>query len=93
MTQAVSELPPGQVLGRKWIIYAALGVPKVDIEKWRLRVDGQVKNPLQYTYQELIGREQTKYAKSFNCLPPHSVIFANPEPMEIRDLAVGDAII
>src|SRR3989442_783840 len=28
LTEATSELPPGQVRGKRWVLYAALGVPK-----------------------------------------------------------------
>ena len=49
------QLPPGQVWGKKFVIYAALSIPRVDPSNWRLRVDGMVKQPVEYTYDQLIS--------------------------------------
>ena len=43
---AREQLPPGQFWGRRFVIYAASGIPKVDIGSWRLRVTGLVETPL-----------------------------------------------
>src|SRR2546422_7402184 len=77
MTEVVSELPPGQVRGKRWVIYAALGVPKVDLEKWRLRVDGLVERPLEFSYQDLTNSQVTRYKHSFFCVTKWSI--ENPE--------------
>ncbi len=93
MTETVSELPPGQVYGKRWIIYAALGAPDVDVEKWRLRVDGLVERPFELTYQELVNDKVKKYSKPFSCLLPGSIVYANPEPIEIQKLRGGAVIV
>ncbi|MDA4128284.1 MAG: sulfite oxidase-like oxidoreductase [Thaumarchaeota archaeon] len=80
-------LPPGQYWGKKWIIYAALGVPKVNAETWRLRIDGQVKNPVEFTYSELIGSEQTKYEKPFQCVTKWGIEHVQWEGVSIRSIA------
>ena len=55
MSQTSEQLPPGQYWGKKWVIYAALGIPEVKIEDWRLGVTGLVNNTLQYSYQEFLS--------------------------------------
>jgi len=77
VTEAARELPPGQAWGRRWVLYAALGVPKVDLEKWRLRVDGLVERPLEFSYQDLTNSPATRYKRSFFCVTKWSI--ENPE--------------
>lgn len=77
MSQTSEQLPPGQYWGKKWIIYAALGIPEVKIEDWRLGVTGLVNNTLQYSYQEFLSLRMTKYNKSFACVTKWSI--KNPE--------------
>jgi len=70
LTEAV---PPGQYYARRWALYAALGVPKVDIEKYRLSVDGLVEKELSFAYEELLKLPQVKLVKSFNCVTQWSI--------------------
>ena len=93
MTEAASELPPGQVHGKRWVLYAALGVPKVDLERWTLRVDGLVERPLEFSYQDLTNSQLTRYSRSFHCLPEGGLVFGNPEPIEIQKLQPGSFVI
>lgn len=90
---AVDELPPGQVWGKRFVIYAALGIPRINPKDWRLAVDGLVEQPGEYTYDQLTSSEMTHYVRSFHCLVRGSVVCANPEPLEIEKLTVGDYII
>lgn len=86
-------LPPNQVWGKRFVIYAALGIPRVDARDWKLKVDGLVSRPVEYTYEQLLALPQTQYTKSFHCLLPNSMIYANPEPKKIDDVRPGDAVI
>ena len=90
---AEAALPPDQVWGKKFVIYAALGVPKVDANLWRLRVDGLVDSPKEYTYDELTSRPQSNLVRSFHCLVPGSVVYTNPGPKRIEEIRVGDRIV
>lgn len=79
-------LPPGQVWGKKFVIYAALGIPRVDPLAWRLKVDGLVSIPLEYTYQQLTSVPQTSYVKPFYCVTRWSIQNAEWEGLPIRGL-------
>jgi DMSO/TMAO reductase YedYZ molybdopterin-dependent catalytic subunit len=79
-------LPPGQVWGKRFVIYAALGIPKVDPQKWKLKVDGLVSSPLEYTYGQLTSSPQTRYTKSFHCVTRWSIKDVEWEGPLIRDL-------
>ncbi len=79
-------LPPGQVWGKKFVIYAALGIPRVDSQTWTLKVDGLVSRPLQYTYEQLTSSRQTSYVKSFHCVTKWSIKDAEWEGVPIRSV-------
>jgi DMSO/TMAO reductase YedYZ molybdopterin-dependent catalytic subunit len=66
-------LPPGQVWGKRFVIYAALGIPKVDPQSWKLRVDGLVENQLEYTYDQLVALPHLIYVRPFFCVTKWSV--------------------
>jgi DMSO/TMAO reductase YedYZ molybdopterin-dependent catalytic subunit len=87
------ELPPNQVWGKRFVIYAALGIPRVRPEDWSFKIDGLVDTPLEFTYDQMLAMPQTGYVKSFHCLLPGSVVYANPEPKRIEDVVPGDTII
>ena len=90
---ATDALPPGQVSGKRFVIYAALGIPKIDAGNWSLKVDGLVEHPVEYSYQQLTTGELVHYVRSFHCLLPESVVYANPEPIEMKDVVPGTMII
>jgi DMSO/TMAO reductase YedYZ molybdopterin-dependent catalytic subunit len=88
-----AALPPNQVWGKKFVIYAALGVPRINPNSWRLKVDGLVNTPLEYTYAQLTSVPQDNLTRSFHCLVPGSIVYANPEPKRIEEIKLGDYII
>ena len=79
-------LPPSQVWGKKFVIYAALGIPRVDLQQWKLRVDGLVNNPAEYTYEQLVSRPQNSLVRSFHCVTRWSIKDVTWEGLLIRDL-------
>jgi DMSO/TMAO reductase YedYZ molybdopterin-dependent catalytic subunit len=67
-------LPPGQRYVRGFIIYAALGLPEVDIESYRLRVTGSVDKELEFSYEALLNNPvKTTYRSDFHCVTKWSV--------------------
>ena len=79
-------LPPNQVWGKKFVIYAALGIPRVDPQQWKLRVDGLVNSPSEYTYDQLVARPQNSLVRSFHCVTRWSIKDVAWEGLLIRDL-------
>ncbi|HID05215.1 MAG TPA: sulfite oxidase-like oxidoreductase [Aigarchaeota archaeon] len=82
-----TNLPPGQVWIKEWIIYAALGIPKVDTSNWRLVVDGLVENRLEITFEELQRFPSVKVVKPFYCVTKWSIKDVEWEGVRIKDLA------
>jgi len=68
------ELPPGQRYVRDFIVYAALGLPEVDIQNYRLRVTGCVERELEFSYESLIkSLPKISYRSDFHCVTKWSV--------------------
>jgi DMSO/TMAO reductase YedYZ molybdopterin-dependent catalytic subunit len=85
-------LPPNQVWGKRFVIYAALGIPRFDPQDWKLRVDGLVGVPVEYTYERLLSRPQTRYVKSFFCVTRWSIKDVQWEGLLIRDLVTPTVV-
>jgi len=86
-------LAPGQFYGNRWIIYSALSEPVIRADEWHLKTSGLVEKPLDLSYDQMQKLPQSKITKDFQCLLPNTIVYANPEPKEIQQLSVGDAII
>jgi DMSO/TMAO reductase YedYZ molybdopterin-dependent catalytic subunit len=80
------KLPPGQVWGKKFVVYAALGVPRVDPQTWTLKVDGLVKQPITYSYQQLASWPLSRYVRSFHCVTRWSIKDAEWEGIPMTTL-------
>ena len=81
------SVPPGQKYIKKFIYYAALGVPKVDIQSYRLKVLGEVENKLEFTYDQLLNMIDTVYVRDFHCVTGWSVADVKWEGVKIRRIA------
>ncbi len=67
------EAPPGQKYIPRFIIYAEFGIPSIDLDKYRLVIEGLVKNRLELSYQDLIKMIDTEYKSDFHCVTGWSV--------------------
>jgi len=68
------------------VIYAALGIPRVVPQQWKLRIDGLVNSPLEYTYDQLVSRPQDSLVRSFHCVTRWSIENVAWEGLLIKDL-------
>ncbi|EWG07614.1 MAG: oxidoreductase molybdopterin binding protein [Candidatus Aramenus sulfurataquae] len=82
-----TQVPKGQKYIKKFIYYAALGVPEVDITKYRLTVTGLVENKLEFSYEELLKMIDVDYVRDFHCVTGWSVKDVRWEGIKIRRLA------
>ena len=49
-------------------IDTAISVPNIDVDSWRLKVDGLVNNPLEFTYEELSARPIIELDDTIACV-------------------------
>lgn len=81
------HLPPGQRYIKKWIIYAALGVPKVNINEWKLKIFGNVEKGFELTYEDLMKMDHIKYDADFHCVTGWSISEVKWEGVQIKKIA------
>ena len=69
-----------------YLIDTALTKPQVDPSTWSLTIDGEyVDNPISYTYEELLARDQTVREVTLSCV-------SNPVGGELVDNAIWTGI-
>ncbi len=79
--------PQGQTFAKRWAIYAALGVPKVTLEDWRLHTKGLAERELNLTFHELEKLPQVQLTRSFHCVTQWSIKDVVWEGVAFRELA------
>jgi DMSO/TMAO reductase YedYZ molybdopterin-dependent catalytic subunit len=82
-----ASTPPGQTFARRWALYAALGVPKIELEKWRLGTKGLVEKELTLSFQDLQTLPQVKLTRDFHCVTQWSIKDVVWEGVAFRELA------
>jgi DMSO/TMAO reductase YedYZ molybdopterin-dependent catalytic subunit len=83
---AQEELPPNQVWGKRFVIYAALGVPKIDPNQWKLKVEGLVNSPVEYSFDQILSMPQDNEVRSFHCVTRWSIKDVAWEGIKLRRL-------
>lgn len=80
-------LPKGQHYAEKFAIYSALGTPRVDLQRWRLKVGGLVDRRLELTYDELLNSTlMVRMVRDFHCVTRWSVRDAEWEGISLGKL-------
>ena len=82
-----STTPPGQSFARRWAIYAALGVPKIDLDTWRLTTKGLVEKQLSLSIQELQSLPQVHLTRDFSCVTSWSIKDVVWDGVAFREIA------
>ncbi len=62
------RLPPGQIVTKKWPVLHYGTVPKVDLERWRFQVRGEVDRPFELTWAELQAMPRQETACDIHCV-------------------------
>ena len=92
-----SGLPPGQSAIRqipRWgVDHPTIGgpVPKIDIDKWILSVDGEVEKPLKIAWKDLLSMPKTQASGDFHCVEGWSVLDLIWEGVSFKEIAESAA--
>jgi DMSO/TMAO reductase YedYZ molybdopterin-dependent catalytic subunit len=81
------------VWGKKFVIYAALGIPRVSADSWRLKIDGLVNNPLELTYDQLNSGEPFRYVRSAHCVTQWSIKDVEWEGVQMKKLVEPSGVL
>jgi DMSO/TMAO reductase YedYZ molybdopterin-dependent catalytic subunit len=85
-TYRQQRVPPGQSRTRKWPVLDAGGPPRIDIEKWKLRVSGLVQSPFEWNWQEFSKLPQVRVFADFHCVTHWSRLSNVWEGVSTREL-------
>jgi DMSO/TMAO reductase YedYZ molybdopterin-dependent catalytic subunit len=67
-TRRSNRIPPGQSRTKKWPVLDASGPPRLDPAKWKLRVEGLVNQPVEWTLHEFLQMPRVKVFSDFHCV-------------------------
>lgn len=81
------SLPPGQRYIPSMIIYRILGQPTINMDSYRLIIDGEVERPLHLSYSDLLLLKQVKVKWDFHCVTGWSVRDVEWEGVELKTIA------
>jgi len=68
-----TSTPPGQSFAKRWAIYAALGVPEIKLDTWRLSTKGLVEKELSLSFDDLQKLPQVQFKRDFSCVTSWSI--------------------
>jgi DMSO/TMAO reductase YedYZ molybdopterin-dependent catalytic subunit len=81
------RLPPGQYdVGSGWPVLTAEATPREDLDRWRLRVDGLVTHPVEWTWDELHSLPSSTYAGDIHCVTAWSKFDVTFSGVSVDDL-------
>lgn len=67
-TYRPERVPPGQSRTRKWPVLDAGGPPRLDLDKWKLRVYGLGLGPVEWNWREFNQLPRVKVFADFHCV-------------------------
>ena len=62
------RLPPGQRWINRPVVYDIGPVPPVDLGSFRLRLFGEVENPLELSWREILALPKAAVTRDFHCV-------------------------
>jgi DMSO/TMAO reductase YedYZ molybdopterin-dependent catalytic subunit len=85
-TRRRDRLPPGQSRTRKWPVLDASGAPRIDLERWRLRLFGLVAHPVEWNWAEFQKLPRIQVFSDFHCVTRWSRLGNVWEGVSVREL-------
>jgi DMSO/TMAO reductase YedYZ molybdopterin-dependent catalytic subunit len=67
-TLRTSRIPPGQSRTKKWPVLDAYGPPRIDLDRWCLRVFGLTGQTVQWTWKEFLELPRVRVFSDFHCV-------------------------
>jgi DMSO/TMAO reductase YedYZ molybdopterin-dependent catalytic subunit len=67
-TLRANRIPPGQSRTKKWPVLDASGPPRIDLDRWTLRVFGLAGQAVQWTWKEFLDLPRTRVFSDFHCV-------------------------
>jgi len=85
-TQRQNRVPPGQSRTKKWPVLDASGPPRIDLDRWKLRMFGMVGQPVEWTWSEFLLLPRVRVFSDFHCVTRWSRLGNVWEGVSTREL-------
>ena len=85
-TRRDKRVPPGQSRTRKWPVLDASGPPAIDLTRWKLRLWGLVRQPVEWGWEDLLRLPRVKVFADFHCVTRWSRLGNVWEGVSTREL-------
>lgn len=85
-TRRAERLPPSQSRTLKWPVLDASGAPRIDLAKWRFSMEGLVKQPVSWSWEEFQAVPRVKVFSDFHCVTRWSRLGNLWEGVSTREL-------
>ena len=85
-TRRPERVPPGQSRTKKWPVLDASGSPRIEPSKWKLRIEGLVRQPREWTLDEFFQLRRVRVFSDFHCVTRWSRLGNLWEGISTRDL-------
>jgi DMSO/TMAO reductase YedYZ molybdopterin-dependent catalytic subunit len=63
-----NRLPPGQARTRKWPVLDASGPPRLELSRWRLKLEGLIEHPVEWDLTEFLQLNRVRVFSDFHCV-------------------------
>jgi DMSO/TMAO reductase YedYZ molybdopterin-dependent catalytic subunit len=81
------QIPVGQTLTQKWPVLDLGYHPTVEIQNWRLRIEGEVEQPLILNWDDFMAMPQTHDTSDFHCVTTWSKLDMPWQGVSFMDIA------
>lgn len=82
----LDRLPPGQYLTKKWPVLSYERTPSGMPTDWKLKISGQVEQPLELSWDEFLALPRTTMTSDFHCVTSWSRYDNTWEGVHIREI-------
>jgi DMSO/TMAO reductase YedYZ molybdopterin-dependent catalytic subunit len=88
--ESAGRLPPGQYdVGASWPLLTAEATPRVQLDSWTVSVDGLVKRPTTWTWDDVQQLPRSSYAGDIHCVTTWSKFDVTFVGVSVDDLLVA----
>jgi DMSO/TMAO reductase YedYZ molybdopterin-dependent catalytic subunit len=82
----LERLPPGQYLTKKWPVLSYESTPKFNSQTYRFKVWGEVEEPFELSWEELLALPRTSITSDIHCVTTWSRYGNSWEGVHIREI-------
>ena len=65
---SANRVPPGQYIVRDFPVLSAGPTPRTPLEQWSFKIDGLVKEPISWSWQEFLGLPSQSFLVDIHCV-------------------------